>query len=175
MAVRLFYVRVCTEYVGAYMSLTKCKSPCRRRERIPGNTFFLALRCRWWLKWQKLESSSRRPALRMHAYEQRDPVVKCNFCSWMRLTKLQCNLVGQTSRMMKPSYRISCIVVETCSSFEEQLITAISTCFDSITDMNSDCKPTTTIANVSSKTLHYHEQNTERCGNHPQPYQIQLP
>ena len=113
----------------------------------------------------------------------------------MRLTEWQSNIVGQITRMMKPSYRISCTVVETCSSFEEQLITAISTCFDSITDMNSDCEPTTMIAtpsafkmplrttplalfesatnklsfhttNVSSKTLHYHEQNNERCSNH---------
>jgi hypothetical protein len=68
----------------------------------------------------------------------------------MHLTKLQSSLAGQTSRMMKPSHRISCTIVETCSSFEEQLITAISTCFDSITDMNSDCEPTKTIATPSA-------------------------
>jgi hypothetical protein len=97
---------------------------------------------------------------------------------------------------MNPSYRISCTVVETCSSFEEQLITAISTCFDSITLMNSDCEPTKTIAtpsafkmplrttslalfesapknspsdtnNATSKILQYCEQNRDYCGNNP--------
>jgi hypothetical protein len=83
MAACLFYVRVCTEHSmsGVHESCkrfpccihsahyclvllgtsilqrsrqTDLKSPCRRRERILGNTFFWALRCRWWLKWQKL-------------------------------------------------------------------------------------------------------------------------
>ena len=65
----------------------------------------------------------------VHHLGTKRPVIKCNFCS---------------------HYQISCIVVETCSSFEEQLITAISTCFDSITDMNSDCEPTKTIATPSA-------------------------
>jgi hypothetical protein len=96
MAACLFYVRVCTEHSmsglhesckrfpccihSAHYCLvlldtailqrsrqTDLKSPCRRREWIPGNTFFWALRCRWWLKWQTLGSSSRCHALRMHA------------------------------------------------------------------------------------------------------------
>jgi hypothetical protein len=57
---------------------------------------------------------------------------------------------GSNFSYEKPFYRISCMMVETCSSFEGQLITAISTCFDSITDMNSDCEPTKTIATPSA-------------------------
>jgi hypothetical protein len=30
------------------------------------------------------------------------PVVNCNYCSCMRLTELQSNIVGQITRMMKP-------------------------------------------------------------------------